>query len=106
MFFGDGLGPSIADALVEANPNVKLVLRGFGQNGLKAIEGGKVLGTVDRNPFDEEFWGFMPLYFAVNGNYRAPDTMIVPTITVTKENVAGFIKDPYHNVGVDYSVRA
>jgi ABC-type sugar transport system substrate-binding protein len=106
MFFGDGLGPSIADALVQANPNVKLVLRGFGQNGLKAIQAGKVLGTVDRNPYDEELWGFMPLYFAVNGNYRAPDSMIVPTITVTKDNVDGFIKDPYHNVGVDYSSRA
>jgi ribose transport system substrate-binding protein len=97
VFFGDGLGPSIADALVDAKPEIKLVLRGFGQNGLDAIKAGAVLAAVDRSPFDEEFWGFMPLYFAVNGGYRAPDTMIVPTFAVDASNIEAFIEAPYRD---------
>lgn len=97
MFFGDGLGPSIVQGLVDAAPNVKIVLRGFGKNGLQAIKDGKVLATVDRSTFDEEFWGFMPLYFAVNGGYRGPDTMLVPIITVTKDNIDAFLTDPYRS---------
>lgn len=106
MFFGDGLGPSIVNGLIDAAPNVKLVLRGFGKNGLQAIQQGKVLGTVDRMPYDEEFWGFVALYFAVNGNLRAPDSMLIDTITVSKDNVAKFMRHPYQNIDANYSARA
>lgn len=97
MFFGDGLGPGIVDGLVSAGPDIKLMLRGFGENGLKAIKDGRVLASCDRSTFDEEFWGFMPLFWAVNGNFRGPDKLIVPTVLVDSTNIDAFMSDPHHN---------
>lgn len=98
MFFGDGLGPSVVQGLADAAPNVKIILRGLGQNGLDAIKGGdQVIATIDRSPFDEEFWGFPPLYFAVNGGYRGPEQILVPQVTVTKANVDAFLEQPYRD---------
>ena len=94
FWFGDGLGPSIADPLAAAAKNTQIYLRGFGANGLKAIQAGKIAATFDRNPFDEEFYGFQMLYWWLAG-YRVPDTVVVPTITVDKANVAAFMKAPY-----------
>jgi ABC-type sugar transport system substrate-binding protein len=94
LWFGDGLGPSIADPLAAAARKTQVYLRGFGANGLKAIAAGKVAATFDRNPFDEEFYGFQMLYWWLAG-YRVPDTVVVPTITVDKTNVAAFQKAPY-----------
>lgn len=95
MFFGDGLGPSIVSGLLAAAPNVKLLLRGFGKNGLAASKAGKILGTLDRSTFAEEYWGFIPLYHAVNGGWRAPDGIQLPLIFVTKSNVDQFMAAPY-----------
>jgi len=101
MFFADGLGPSVVQGLADAAPNIKIILRGLGQNGLDAIKGGdQVIGTIDRSPFDEEFWGFPPLYFAVNGGYRGPEQILVPQVTVTKANVDAFLAQPYRDVKV------
>lgn len=98
MFFADGLGPSVVQGLSDAAPNVKIILRGLGQNGLEAIQGGdQVIATIDRSPFDEEFWGFPPLYFAVNGGYRGPEQILVPQVIVTKENVDAFVTQPYRD---------
>jgi hypothetical protein len=63
--------------------------------GLEAIQRGDVLAAVDRSTFDEEFWGFMGLYFWVNGGFRTPDIMTLETIRVTADNVEAFINDPY-----------
>ena len=95
LFFGDGLGAGIADALVDAGPDVTLILRGFGAVGLDAIQRGDVLAAVDRSTFDEEFWGFMALYFAVNGSFRTPDRMNLETIRLMADNVEAFIDEPY-----------
>jgi len=95
LFFGDGLGAGIADALVDAGQDVTLVLRGFGSVGLEAIQRGDVLAAVDRSTFDEEFWGFMGLYFAVNGGFRTPDKMNLETIRITADNVDAFLENPY-----------
>ncbi|MDA1333874.1 MAG: substrate-binding domain-containing protein [Bacteroidetes bacterium] len=98
MFFADGLGPSVVQGLADSGPNVKIILRGLGQNGLDAIKGGdQVIATIDRSPFDEEFWGFPPLYFAVNGGYRGPEQILVPQVIVTKDNVDGFLTNPYRD---------
>jgi ABC-type sugar transport system substrate-binding protein len=94
LWFGDGLGPSIADPLAAAAKSTKIYLRGFGANGLKAIAKGKIAATFDRSTFDEEFYGFQMLYWTLAG-YRVPDTLIVSTITVDKTNVAAFQKNPY-----------
>jgi ABC-type sugar transport system substrate-binding protein len=94
FWFGDGLGPSIADPLAAAAGKTQIYLRGFGANGLKAIANGKIAATFDRNTFDEEFYGFQMLYWWLAG-YRVPDTVVVPTITVDKANVAAFMKSPY-----------
>ncbi len=99
MFFADGLGPSVVQGLADSAPNVKIILRGLGQNGLDAIKGGdQVIATIDRSPFDEEFWGFPPLYFAVNGGYRGPEQILVPQVTVTKANVDAFLTQPYRDI--------
>ena len=95
LFFGDGLGAGIADALVDASPDVTIILRGFGEVGLEAIQRGDVLAAVDRSTFDEEFWGFMGLYFWVNGSRRTPDIMNLETIRLTADNIEAFIADPY-----------
>jgi ABC-type sugar transport system substrate-binding protein len=95
LFFGDGLGAGIADALVDVGPDVSIILRGFGQVGLDAIQRGDVLAAVDRSTFDEEFWGFMGLYFWVNGSFRTPDVMNLSTIRITADNVEAFLEDPY-----------
>jgi ABC-type sugar transport system substrate-binding protein len=104
VFFGDGLGPGITEGLLQSSGDTKLVLRGFGENGLKAIKDGRVIGAVDRSTYDEEFWGFQPLYWAINGNYRGPDTIKVPTITITKENVDAFSRDSHKNTSTKYKV--
>ncbi len=93
-FFGDGLGPSIADALASAGGSTKMILRGFGANGLKAIRSGKVLAAIDRSPWDEEFYGFQYLYWAKLGR-RVPDYAGVSTFVVDKANITKFAKDPY-----------
>jgi ribose transport system substrate-binding protein len=94
IWFGDGLGPSIAAPLAAAAGSTKLLLRGFGAAGLKAIQQGKVLATLDRNPWEEEFYGIQLLYWYKAGR-RVPDTVVVPTFTIDKTNVAAFIKNPY-----------
>jgi ribose transport system substrate-binding protein len=97
VWFGDGLGPSIANPLAAAAGSTKLMLRGFGANGLKALQQGKILATLDRNPWEEEFYGMQLLYWYKAGR-RVPDTVVVPTFIVDKTNVAKFIKNPYlHN---------
>jgi ABC-type sugar transport system substrate-binding protein len=95
LWFGDGLGPSIADPLAAAAHKTQIYLRGFGANGLKAIAKGTIAATFDRSTFDEEFFGFQMLYWWLAG-YRVPDTVVVSTITVDKVNVAAFQKNPYH----------
>lgn len=95
LFFGDGLGAGIADALVDAGGDVSIILRGFGQVGLDAIKSGDVLAAVDRSTFDEEFWGFTALYFAVNDSFRTPDRMNLETIRLTADNIDAFIANPY-----------
>ena len=94
MWFGDGLGPSIVDALVAASPSTKLVLRGLGTSGLQAVKQGKVLGTVDRNEYEEEFWSFVMLFMAAKYNITPPENVDLVIHTVTKENVDGFIAHP------------
>jgi ABC-type sugar transport system substrate-binding protein len=94
VWFGDGLSASIADPLAAAAGKTKLVLGGFGKNGLQAIAKGKVLAAVDRSPYDEEFYGFQSLYWW-NLGYRVPDTTIVSTFVVDKTSVAKFLKNPY-----------
>jgi ABC-type sugar transport system substrate-binding protein len=94
VWFGDGLGPSIAFPLAAAAGSTKLLLRGFGANGLKAIQQGKVLATLDRNPFEEEFYGLQLLYWWKAGR-RVPDTIVVPTFVVDKTNIAKFSANPY-----------
>jgi ribose transport system substrate-binding protein len=96
VWFGDGLGPSIANPLAAAAGKTKLLLRGFGADGLKAIGQGKVLATLDRNPWEEEFYGMQLLYWYKAGR-RVPDTVIVPTFVVDKTNVAKFSKNPYNH---------
>ncbi len=95
MFWGDGNGPAVIDGLYSTAPNVKVMLMGLSSPGLAAVKAGKALGTCDRNTFDEEFWGFMPLYFAVNGGYRGPDTINVNVLSITKSNVDAYVKSPY-----------
>jgi ABC-type sugar transport system substrate-binding protein len=97
MFWGDGQGPSVIDGLVAAAPKVKVMLMGLSPQSLAAVKNGKALGACDRNTFDEEFWGFQPLYYAVNGGYRGPDTINVSVISVTPANVAAYIKNPYQS---------
>lgn len=94
VWFGDGLSASIADPLAAAAGKTKVLLGGFGKNGLQAIQKGKILGAVDRSPFDEEFYGFQNLYWH-NVGYRVPDTTIVSTFVVDKTNVGKFLKHPY-----------
>jgi ABC-type sugar transport system substrate-binding protein len=94
VFFGDGLGPSIAEPLVAAAGSTKLILRGFGANGIDALSKGKILALIDRNPFEEEFYGFQMLYWWKLGR-RVPDTVVVPTFVVDSKNIAAFKKDPY-----------
>jgi ABC-type sugar transport system substrate-binding protein len=96
LWFGDGLGPSIADPLAAAAGKTQIYLRGFGANGLKAIAKSKIAATFDRSTFDEEFYGFQMLYWWLAG-YRVPDTVVVSTITVDKTNVAAFQKNPYRH---------
>lgn len=95
VWWGDGTGPAVADALASAAGKTKVLLGGFGKGGLKAIAAGKILGAVDRSPFDEEFYGLQNLYW-YNLGYRVPDTTIIDTFVVDKSNVAHFLKDPYH----------
>jgi ABC-type sugar transport system substrate-binding protein len=94
VWFGDGLGPSIAFPLAAAAGSTKLILRGFGANGIKALQQGKILALLDRNPFEEEFYGMQLLYWYKAGR-RVPDTVVVPTFIVDKTNVAAFAKNPY-----------
>jgi ABC-type sugar transport system substrate-binding protein len=94
VWFGDGLGPSIAQPLAAAAGSTKLILRGFGASGIQAVQQGKILALVDRHPFDEEFYGFQLLYWWKVGR-RVPDTVIVPTFIVDKTNVAKFAKNPF-----------
>jgi ABC-type sugar transport system substrate-binding protein len=94
VFFGDGLGPSIAEPLAAAAQKTQLILRGFGANGIKGVQDGKILALIDRNPWDEEFYGFQLLYWYKVGR-RVPDTTIISTFTVDKSNVDKFAKDPY-----------
>jgi ABC-type sugar transport system substrate-binding protein len=94
VFFGDGLGPSIAEPLAAAAGKTKLILRGFGANGIKGVQEGKIQALIDRNPWDEEFYGFQLLYWWKAGR-RVPDTTIISTFIVDKSNVDTFAKDPY-----------
>jgi ABC-type sugar transport system substrate-binding protein len=97
MFWGDGNGPAIVDGLIAAAPKVKIMLMGISSQSLAAVKAKKVLGTVDRSTFDEEFWGFMPLYFAVNGRNRGVDNIYVNVVSITQANVDAFIANPYHS---------
>ncbi len=94
VWFGDGLSASIADPLAAAAGKTQVLLGGFGKNGLQAIAKGKILGAVDRSPYDEEFYGFQNLYW-YNLGLRVPDTTIVSTFVVDKSNVQKFLKNPY-----------
>ena len=92
--FGDGLGPSIADALASAAGSTKMILRGFGASGLASVKAGKTLALIDRSPWDEEFYGFQYLFWYKMGR-RVPDYAAVPTFVVDKSNIAKFSKAPY-----------
>jgi ABC-type sugar transport system substrate-binding protein len=94
MWFADGLSASIADALAAAAGKTKVVLGGFGKNGLAAIAKGKILAAVDRSPYDEEFYGFQNLYWW-NLGYRVPDTTLIDTFVVDGSNVKKFLANPY-----------
>jgi ABC-type sugar transport system substrate-binding protein len=94
-YFGDGLGPSIADALASVAGSTKMILRGFGASGLAAISSGKVLAAIDRSPWDEEFYGFQYLYWWKAGR-RVPDYAGVTTFVVDKTNIAKFNQSPYN----------
>jgi ABC-type sugar transport system substrate-binding protein len=93
VFFGDGLGPSIADPLAAAAGDTKLILRGFGANGQAALKKGKILALIDRSPFDEEFYGFQMLYWWKLGQ-RVPDTVVVPTFVIDSAKIAAFSRNP------------
>ena len=95
-FFGDGLGPSIADALVSAAGSTKMILRGFGASGLASVKAGKTLALIDRSPWDEEFYGFQYLFWYKMGR-RVPDYAGVPTFVIDKTNIAKFSKAPYNH---------
>lgn len=95
VYFGDGLGPSIADALASAGGSTKLILRGFGASGLAAIKAGKVIAAIDRSPWDEEFYGFQYLFWTKVGR-RVPDYAGVPTFVIDKTNITKFAKAPYN----------
>jgi len=92
--FGDGLGPSIADALVSAAGSTKMILRGFGASGLASVTAGKTLALIDRSPWDEEFYGFQYLVWT-KMKRRVPDYAAVSTFVVDKTNIAKFSKAPY-----------
>jgi ABC-type sugar transport system substrate-binding protein len=92
--FGDGLGPSIADALVSAAGSTKMILRGFGASGLASVTAGKTLALIDRSPWDEEFYGFQYLFWT-KMKRRVPDYAAVSTFVVDKTNIAKFSKAPY-----------
>lgn len=96
MFWGDSSGGAIAKTLTSSAPNVKLLIRGLGKPALDAVQSKVVIGTLDRQPFDEEFWGFIALYMAVNHKIRPPDTMVVSTLVVTPDNIGPFLADPHH----------
>jgi ABC-type sugar transport system substrate-binding protein len=95
-YFGDGLGPSIADALVSAAGTTKMVLRGFGASGIASVKAGKTLALIDRSPWDEEFYGFQYLFWTKMGR-RVPDYAGVPTFVIDKTNIAKFSKAPYNH---------
>jgi len=93
-FFGDGLGPSIADALYSAAGKTKMILRGFGASGIASVKKGETLALIDRSPWDEEFYGFQFLFWTKMGR-RVPDYAGVSTFVIDKTNVDKFGVDPY-----------
>lgn len=94
MWWGDGSGGAVINALLAAGPNIKIVLRGFDNTGLQAIKAGKILGSVDRNEFEEEFWGFTALYMAANYNITPPEQFNLEIHAVTQDNVDKFLNTP------------
>jgi hypothetical protein len=95
LFWADGSGNAVAQELVQIGGKIKWLIGGFGKPGLAALKRyPQVVGLIDRNPFDEEFYGFQPLFWWTAG-YRVPDTILVSTYVIDKATVAKYIKDPY-----------
>ena len=83
---------SAAGPLAKVNPPIRS--REDVEYLWQAVQDGKILALIDRNPWDEEFYGFQLLYWYKVGR-RVPDTTIISTFTVDKSNVDKFAKDPY-----------
>ena len=95
MFWLDGAGASFVDGIYAAKPSIKLMIRSLSTPAYQAVQNGKAIGTTDGSRYAEEFWGFSALYYAVNGDYLAPDSVNNPAPLVTKANVKSFLKNPY-----------
>jgi len=95
MWYADGSGSSIVAGLLSASPHKpKLMLRGYASAAFEAVQNGQAIGTADRNVFEEEFWAFNALMMAVNLQIGAPEQINLVIHTVTKANVAEYIKSP------------
>jgi len=89
----------VANELVQIGGKVKWLIGGFGKPGgsRRWQKYPQVVGCIDRNPFDEEFYGFQPLFWWTAG-YRVR-TDLVPTFVIDKTTVAKFAKNPVPALG-------
>jgi hypothetical protein len=95
MWYADGSGSSIVAGLLSASPHKpKLMLRGYASAAFEAVKSGQAIGTADRNVYEEEFWAFTSLMMQVNLDTGAPSQIDLVIHTVTKDNVAAYIKSP------------